>query len=130
MKQLLSEALEDCSTRNEFCFSLRCGNCAKVWHSTPIAFSKSGIDPPDESKRIIYNAVYQREKKYAKELAIKEGIEHFNLCPICQRLVCNNCFLMCDDLDICQSCANDLNVCGESVSEHMAADGRLTRPSS
>ncbi|MCI6126309.1 MAG: hypothetical protein MR738_09535 [Enterocloster clostridioformis] len=39
----------------------------------------------------------------------------FNKCPICSRLVCDRCFLVCDELDMCVSCAHYLQEQGEPV---------------
>ena len=36
-------------------------------------------------------------------------------CPICKRLVCDHCFLICDDLDMCVQCAAKLNEKGTVV---------------
>ena len=36
-------------------------------------------------------------------------------CPICKRLVCDHCFLICDDLDMCVQCAEKLNEKGTVV---------------
>jgi hypothetical protein len=86
-----------------------------VWQSTPIRFSKAGEDPPTEAKRIIMEALYQREHAQAWERARCEAVQHFNLCPLCRELVCNYCFIICDDLDLCRACATKLEEQGEVV---------------
>lgn len=116
MKQILMEHMEDASTQDMFCFTLRCSECGKIWRSTPIPFSKAGIKPSTEGKYIIYNVLYQKEKNRALEKAAREGAEAFNVCPICGGLVCDKCFMICDDLDMCRACARQLNEPGESVS--------------
>ena len=82
MKQILIGRMADASTKDEFCFSLRC----------------------------------EKEKRRALEKAAREGEEVFNICPICRRLICNECFLICDDLDLCRACALRLGEAGEPVS--------------
>ena len=47
--------------------------------------------------------------------AIREAAENLNYCPICKRLVCNRCFLICDDLDMCKQCAAQLEETGTPV---------------
>ena len=47
--------------------------------------------------------------------AIRNAAEQMNYCPICKRLVCNTCFLICDDLDMCAQCASDLEQQGFPV---------------
>ena len=45
--------------------------------------------------------------------------EHFNICPICQRIVCDDCFLICDDIDMCKSCAEMLEEEGNNITESL-----------
>lgn len=42
-----------------------------------------------------------------------------NYCPVCKRLVCNQCFLICDDLDMCRQCAAALEQKGQPVALHV-----------
>lgn len=115
MSYIAKELLLDCSTAEEFCFSLRCAECKEVWKSTPVRFSKAGIVPATEGKKIIFDTLYRREKEAALNRAIAEAEQRFNKCPICHRFVCDHCFLICDDLDMCQSCANSLEERGEYI---------------
>lgn len=69
---------------------------------------------------MIFQSLYYREWERARERAAEEASEEFNLCPICGRLVCNHCFLICEDLDICVSCAERLHECGAPVLEKTA----------
>ena len=41
MTNLLSSHLEDCSTPQYFCFSIRCEVCGEYWYSSAIPFSKA-----------------------------------------------------------------------------------------
>ena len=116
MKQLLEQALVDCSTQSAFCFSLQCEECRRIWQSRPISFSKAGFDYPTEEKRIVYRAMYQREKARARDNAVRESLGKFIICPICKRLICDHCFFICSDLDICCACAERLKEPGEPVS--------------
>ncbi len=99
----------------EFCFSLCCMECKTVWKSTPIRFSKAGKKPENENRKIIYDTLYDREKNLAFQKALNQAKEIFNICPICKRLVCDHCFLICDDLDMCVQCAAKLNEKGTVV---------------
>ena len=116
MKQLIREHLIDCSDQEKFVFNLICPECGKVWQSTPAAFSKAGEDPRTESKQVVFYLLYEREKKRAFEKAVEEAGHFFNLCPLCERLVCNNCFLICKEIDVCRRCAEKLQETGEQVS--------------
>ena len=116
MKQIIRDRIEDRSTSEGFCFALHCDVCGTVWTSTPIRFSKAGCSPQTESKRTIYQALYRREYAQAFEKAVEEAAHHFNLCPLCGQIACNDCFLICDDLDMCRSCAERLQESGEPTS--------------
>lgn len=117
MKHIIKTNLTDCSDREKFCFSLVCKECGSEWRSTPIRFSKAGEIPQTEAKRIIAKALYQREHAQAMEYALNEAVQHFNICPLCHGLVCNYCFIICDDLDMCRSCSESLQEKGEAVME-------------
>ena len=101
MTSLLSSHLEDCSTPQYFCFSVRCEVCGEYWYSSSIPFSKAA------------QAAQHREKK---ELAAgQEARERFSQCPVCRRLVCDACFLICDEMDLCRECAARMKEPGEPV---------------
>ena len=53
MEYITKKDLIDCSTPDEFCFSLCCMECKTVWKSTPIRFSKAGKKPENENRKII-----------------------------------------------------------------------------
>ncbi len=115
MKKFIRKAIVDCSDENTFRFAILCEECKSQWKSTPYAFSKAGVMPETEAKKIIFQKLYQREWERARSIAIEEATQHFNLCPMCSRLVCDKCFMICDDLDMCVSCADRLEERGEAV---------------
>ena len=116
MKQVIKEHLIDCSDPEKFVYNLVCPECGKLWQSTPIAFSKARQAPKTESKKVIFYLLYEREKQRAFAKAVEEAVHFFNLCPVCERLVCNDCFLICQDIDMCLRCAERLQETGEQVS--------------
>ena len=61
------------------------------------------------------NVVYVYLTGTAFQKALNQAKEIFNICPICKRLVCDHCFLICDDLDMCVQCATKLNEKGTVV---------------
>ena len=111
----LKSFLKDCSTEREFQFYIRCEECGKIWKSKMVAFSHADKKPLTEGKRIIYETLYRREKADALERAVKEAREIFSCCPICNRLVCDQCFLLCDEIEMCRDCAVRLQENGTPV---------------
>lgn len=93
VQRVLQDILTDCSTEDKFEFSIVCEECGKVWKSKAIAFSKARIHPVTEGKKVVYAALYQREKKEAHLKALKAGEKLFSRCPICHRWVCDDCFM-------------------------------------
>ena len=94
---------------------LRCQECGRTWHSSPVHFSKAGTKPETEGMRAVFRTLYEREREAAREKAAAEALEIFSQCPVCGRLVCNRCFLICEDLDLCAACAKALQVRGDIV---------------
>ena len=115
MKQLVEAILENLSTKEVFLFRIACAGCGVEYANKPIRFSKAGVTPASQSKKTIYEALYEQEFRAARQAAVRVGAEHMNYCPICKRLVCNQCFLICDDLDMCSQCAEELHESGSPV---------------
>ena len=115
MREIVDAILKDCSTREIFSFSVRCAECGEVWKSRQIRFSKAGVFPQSEGKRVVFDTLYQKEHERARNAAVKDAAEYFNYCPICRSTVCNRCFLICEDLDMCVRCASQLNEQGVPV---------------
>ena len=105
MKKLIELMLENLSTRDVFLFRIACGICGTEYANKPRRFSKSGIVPQTEGKKILFDALYEQEFRSAWQMAVLDASEQMNYCPICKRLVCNRCFLICEDLDMCKQCA-------------------------
>jgi uncharacterized OB-fold protein len=117
MKNNLTGYLKDCSTSDEFRFAIRCEECGNIWYSTPVRFSKAGVEPATDGKKMIYRVLYEKEKEQAAVLAEREGKEIFSTCPVCGKLVCDRCFMICDEVDMCRRCATMLKERGEPVME-------------
>ena len=112
MKKLVEMMLEDLSTREVFLFHIACGT---EYGGKQVRFSKAGVIPQTQGKKIIYDAIYEQELRDVRQTAIRGAAENLNSCPICKRLVCNRCFLICDDLDMCKQCAAELDEQGSPV---------------
>ena len=115
MKKLVEAVLENLSSKEVFLFRATCASCGAEYGNRPTKFSKADTMPANQSKQIIYNALYEQELRCARQSAIRTAAEHMNYCPICKRLVCNQCFMICDDLDMCVQCASALDQHGSPV---------------
>ena len=115
MRKLVEAALENMSTKDVFLFRISCAICAQEYGNKPTPFTKAGDPPLAPDKQILYEAVYQQELQVARNIAIRNAAEHMNYCPICKQLVCNQCFLICEDMDMCRSCAVSLQQKGQPV---------------
>ena len=115
MRKLVEVVLENRSTKEWFLFRVTCGSCGTEYGNKPIRFSKSVTPPATQREQVIYSALYEQEFREARRVAIRNAAEHMNYCPICKRLVCNQCFWICDDLDMCKQCASDLEQRGKPV---------------
>lgn len=115
MKSLVEKVIENISTREVFLFRITCANCGRGYSNKPVRFSKADVVPATQNKKIIYDALYEQELQAVRQLAIRVAEEQMNFCPICKRLVCNQCFLICDDLDMCRDCAITLEENGVPV---------------
>ena len=108
MEEKIMSLMEDKSTPEFFVFSVKCELCKKVYESSPAAFSKRREIPQTEGKKVIHQVIYEREKAQAKIRAAKELMKLFSICPVCKKPVCDKCFMICDDIDICTDCAKKL----------------------
>ena len=115
MKKLVEAVLENRSSKEVFLFRVRCADCGAEYGNRPTKFSKADTLPNNPSKQIIYDALYEQELRCARQSAIRAAAEQMNYCPICKRLVCNQCFMICDDLDMCVQCAGALGQKGHPV---------------
>ena len=115
MIKLVETAMENMSTKEVFLFRVSCAGCGLEYGNKPIRFTKAGVVPSDPGKQIIYRALYEQELGDARNMAVRSAAEHMNYCPICKQLVCNQCFLICDDLDMCRRCASELQQHGQPV---------------
>lgn len=115
MNRVMKETMGDCSTLEEFRFLVRCQECGRTWRSSSVRFSKAGAAPTTENRKVILRALYERERVAAREKVAAEVPAIFNRCPVCGRLVCDRCFLICEDLDMCAACAGKLQVRGDIV---------------
>ena len=109
--------LLDYSSDTELSFAVCCAVCGKQYSGIRRRFSKAKRPPASDGKKIIYQILYRREWEQLRAETIQSAKRQFNFCPVCQRLVCDNCFLICEELDMCKACAEELKEKGVTVTE-------------
>ena len=119
MRKLVETQMEDVSTKEVFLFRIFCAGCGLEYGNKPVQFSKAGVKPNAQNQQVIYDALYEQEFRDARQAAIRSAAEHMNFCPICKQLVCNQCFLICEDLDMCKTCAARLQQQGKPVAPYV-----------
>ena len=115
MKKLIDIMLDDLSTEDVFRFRVSCDECGREYADKAVRFSKAGVVPQTPQKKALFDALYAQEHQSARVRAVREATEHMNYCPICKRIVCNRCFLICEDLDMCAQCAELMEEIGTPV---------------
>ncbi len=115
MDDIIAKLIKNYSDDNCFLFAVACSECGNIWYSHPVPFSKAGQSADTRAKVTLYRALYRQEMEKAAAQAVQQAKEHFNLCPVCHSLVCDNCFLICDETDMCSRCAKELGESGEQV---------------
>ena len=115
MKELVESILENLSSREVFLIRVCCSGCGAEYGNKPRRFSKAGVEPENGNRQVIFDVLYEQELRLARQFAIRDAAEHMNYCPVCKRLVCNGCFLICDELDLCRECARKLGQTRKSV---------------
>ena len=123
MRRTIKAIIKDASTGEKFQFSLRRAVCGSLWKGWSAYFSKAEVPPENEGTRVIFQTLYQRELEDAWERAVTEALEHFSRCPICKRLVCDRCFLLGEDIDLCADRAVRSQENGEPVAHLLVESG-------
>lgn len=119
VKRLVEAVLEDLSSREVFLFRALCAGCGAAFGNHPRPFTKAGVRPQTPGRQILYDVLYEQEFHAARQAAIRDAAEQMNRCPVCRRLVCNGCFLICEELDLCAACADLLGQAGVRVLQGM-----------
>lgn len=123
MKKLVELLLDDTSDKETFRFQVGCDNCRKAYLSKLRRFSKAGEDPPTDEKPVLYVAIYEQEHRVARQDAVAQLAERFDYSPIRKQVVCDDCFLICVDMDIWRGCAERLQEMGVSVLANVSNRG-------
>lgn len=115
MKKVVEAVLKNMTSDNVFKFRVSCTGCGSEYGNRPRRFSKTGVVPTTQNGKVVLDALYEYELETARQAAIRVAAEHMNYCPLCKQLVCDQCFVICCDIDMCKRCAAELEQQGNPV---------------
>ena len=95
MLKPLTTKMTDELVGGEYSFTFYCDVCGKP-HRSP-AYQSMTLGGGDEKER-------KAEYEDAYALANREMLNKFSRCPVCQRVVCDECFDVFGDYDMCVEC--------------------------
>jgi len=96
MLKPITKKISDESDSGIYRFTFYCDICGAPHQSVP--YESETLNKIDPARREAeHNAAYER--------ANREIMNHFNRCPMCGRVVCDNCFRILDESDMCFECA-------------------------
>jgi len=97
MLKPITQKMTDESGGEVYRFTFYCDICGYPRQSVPYQSGAEGQVTP-----------FARESEHiaAYERANREALSWFNRCPVCKRLVCDQCFRILDDMDMCKECAD------------------------
>lgn len=108
MLQSFTKKYTDESTKDEFAFTFYCDMCENSWKSTPLPFSHGKQKGFWKMLFYLPFTLWKAEHKDAFERANREGMLHFNRCPVCKRWVCDDHFI--EDENACSDCYKSAGV--------------------
>jgi hypothetical protein len=90
LRKALTEKSTDHSDTGHFSFSFFCDNCGKEWVSPVQPFSEGECTNVEHDEAL--KLLWASEHRAVFDEANLEACLKFNLCPVCGRRVCDDCF--------------------------------------
>ncbi len=97
MLESITRRMTDESAGGVYRFTFYCDICGKAWQSQPVKVTLKTQSDVGRDIKAEHNSAYER--------ANLEAMRHFNRCPVCKRWVCDDCFLIRGEDDVCKHCA-------------------------
>ena len=105
MLKTITKKFRDRSTDRFFKFSFYCDRCGAKWTSDPYFFEHGFSERLTEDEKKARDILYKVDHDAAFERANLEARLKFNHCDSCGRVVCDECFAIEEDEDLCKDCA-------------------------
>jgi len=90
LRKALTVKSIDHSDKSSFSFSFFCDRCGKEWRSPVQSFTGAGSPIVENNDAL--NLLWGNEHRVAFEEANLDARMNFNLCPLCGKWVCDDCF--------------------------------------
>ena len=107
MLKTITKNYRDRSTDGFFKFSFYCDRCGKEWTSEEYPFVHGFGEKLSENEKRAKEILWRSDHDAAFERANLEARLRFNVCKICMEAVCDECFAMEEDEEICINCAEE-----------------------
>lgn len=98
MLKPVTKKITDESQGGTYRFTFYCDICGNPWHNDPCSSVTVSASVDEKA------CERARDRNDAYERANHEAIFHFNRCPVCKRWVCQDCFRLLPEGDICKEC--------------------------
>ena len=105
MLKTITKKIIDRSTDAFFKFEFHCDRCGAGWESERYCFEHGFPEKLTEGEQRAKNIMWKVEHDAALERANLEARLRFNQCNSCGRIVCDECFAMDEEEDLCIDCA-------------------------
>ncbi len=109
MLKTITKKIRDRSTDRFFKFSFCCDRCEKEWTSEEYPFEHGFTDEMTDDERRAKEILWRIDHDAAFERANLEARLRFNYCTCCKGIVCDECFAMEEEDDLCHGCASQKN---------------------
>lgn len=119
MLKSITKKIIDESGGGTYRFTFHCDICGSPWTSDTYSPITEPIDADEvaRGRESDHDAAYER--------ANLEAGFHFNCCSICKRVVCDECFCILPELDLCKECTDTREI---EAQRQEAADSEIFRP--
>ncbi len=107
MLKTITKKIIDKSTDEFFKFEFHCDRCQAKWISDSYSFEHGFPNDLTQGEKRAKEIMWKVEHDVALERANLEARLRFNQCNSCLRTVCDDCFSMDENEDLCIDCAKE-----------------------
>lgn len=122
MLESITKIMTDESDGNTYRFIFHCDACGHPWHSDTYHSipDPANADAVAGQRESDHKAAYERSNLLARL--------HFNRCPVCKKIVCNECFRIMPKSDMCIECAEKFEESAQNQQDDTAGNMASGQP--